>query len=197
MTKRPKPQNLKMVLLVLSFTCCACSSLRPGDLLFHVVEHDNHITEVTPGMIDHVAIYLGGDSVLEAVPRSGVVVNPLSVVLEREPGSYLRGTVRGADRRRSLQQALGYRGCPYDSLYLPEGEAIYCSELVQLSYVDKNGAPLFQPIPMSFHDADGHITPYWQQFYARQGLDVPEGRPGTNPSEMALRPQVIIKKLKY
>lgn len=175
--------------------CClaACSSLREGDLLFHVASQGNNITDVTPGMTDHVAICLGGDSVVEAIPGKGVVVTPLGEVLHREEGYYVKGRVKKADAKQSVAHARRYLGLPYDSLFLPGNDAIYCSELVQLSMVDKRGKPLLQPVPMSFHDASGRITDYWTKFYERFGLPVPEGQPGTNPGELQQRRNVKVR----
>ena len=45
---------------------------------------------------------------------------------------------------------------------------------------------------MSFHDDTGNITDYWKEFYKKQGLEVPEGQPGTNPSELSQRENVKI-----
>ena len=165
--------------------------LKSGDLLFHLTKKSNAITDVTPGMIDHVAIYLGGDSVIEAVGR-GVVITPLDSLCMQE-GRYLVGRVSKLCRKASLRNALTFLGRHYDWLYLPDNADIYCSELVQLSYVDKKGKPLFATIPMSFHDQTGRITDYWTQFYSRRGLQVPEGKPGTNPGEMSQRGIVTIK----
>lgn len=184
---------LLLLLALVSAGCTPHSSLLDeGDLLFHVVAQGNHITEVTPGQIDHVAIYAGKNMVVEAIPGQGVVTTPLHELLSREDGHYLKGRVKGADRQRSLENACQYLGLPYDSLYLPTADAIYCSELVQLSFVDKHGQRLLVPVPMSFHDSTGHITAYWQQFYARHGMDVPEGQPGTNPAELSKRQIVKI-----
>ena len=47
----------------------SCQSLSMGDLLFHVVEKGNAITDVTPGMIDHVAIVISKDR-FEVNPES-------------------------------------------------------------------------------------------------------------------------------
>lgn len=170
----------------------SCQTVRTGDLLFHVSENGNAITAVTPGMIDHVAIVLSKDSVIEAVPGKGVTTTAIDA-LSRQQGSYLIGRVGKADTRQSLLNARQYIGCRYDSLYLPGNADIYCSELVLLSFVDKHGSLLFQPIPMSFHDQTGRITDYWTQFYSRRGLQVPEGKPGTNPGEMSQRGIVTIK----
>lgn len=164
--------------------------------MFHINEQGNHITEVTDGSADHVAIYLGGDSVLEAVPAAGVVLTPLSTLLSREKGYYVAGRVRNTDVEASLGNAMQYAGLPYDSLYLQGNSAIYCSELVELSFVDKNGGKLFSTIPMSFHNTEGKITEYWTKLYSSHGMTVPEGAPGTNPNDMMRSSCVIIKKLK-
>lgn len=180
-------------LLSITVCCSSCQSLQRGDLLFHLPETDNHITAVTQGKADHVVIFLG-DSVLEAVPGKGVVINTLSSVMLRDEGHYVMGRVRGADIERSIANARQLLGRPYDSIFSNSMEAIYCSELVQQSYVDKQGKQLFAPIAMSFHDSSGHITSYWQEFYDSKGLSVPEGQPGSNPAD--LMKKVKIKKEK-
>lgn len=175
--------------------CASCQSLRPGDLLFHVAPQDNAITSVTPGMIDHVALCINRDSVIEAI-GTGVVITHIDTVLTREEGHYLRGRIKGVDAKRTLQNARRYLGRPYDRLYLPNDSAIYCSELIQLSAVNHRGEALLETIPMSFHDATGRITDYWRTFYQQQGMSVPEGWPGTNPGELSQRPIVELRPLK-
>ena len=175
--------------LLLTASCC---SLRRGDLLFHVVTADTPITLVTPAGIDHVAIYAGHDSVVEALPRVGVVTTPLHSLVSRDGGSYLRGRVRHAHRRRSVSCALSYVGQPYDSLYLPGADAIYCSELVLLSFVDHHSTPLLTTVPMTFRDSTGAIPQYWTDLYARHGMAVPEGAPGSNPGELSQRKEITV-----
>ena len=178
----------KISYVLLLFLLTSCSTLQPGDLLFHVVEQDNVITAVTPGMIDHVAIVISKDSVIEAVGQ-GVKTTPIDS-LRLQSGYYLIGKVKGIDRKQSLQNARQYLGHSYDHLFLADNEAIYCSELVQLSFVNDKGEALFTCIPMSFHDASGNILSYWTQFYARYQMDVPEGQPGTNPGELSQRSNI-------
>ena len=184
------------VLTALVLCCAACSALKEGDLLFHMAVSDNRITAVTPGMIDHVAIYAGGDSVVEAIPRLGVVSTPLHRLLQREDGYYLRGRVKGADGGLTVGNARHYLGLPYDTLYLQHNGAVYCSELVLLACTNRQGQRLLAPVPMTFRDSTGTIPAYWQQLYARHGMGVPEGQPGSNPGEMARRKEIVIKKLK-
>lgn len=187
-------RQIRLVLLFMTLVVSACvsrpkesgdTSLLPADLLFHVSDTINEVTDVTSGMIDHVAIVLTTDTVIEAVSR-GVVLTPVDS-LRRQSGYYIIGKVSGVDIDATLQRARSFLGKPYDELFLPDNDSIYCSELVQLAFVDAQGRPVFEPVPMSFHDSTGHITDYWQSFYAARGMSVPEGWPGTNPVELSRR----------
>ena len=178
-------------------------AVEEGDLLFAAQADDNAITQVTQGVdnlaIDHVAIMhrIGGDTgplyALEAIPRQGVVLTPIDSLVAREQGAnFVLGRVLGVDVGCSVRQALRYVGLPYDDLYLPGDSAIYCSELVQMCYVDTAGRQIFGTIPMSFHDRSGRILDYWTEFYRKRGMTVPEGLPGTNPGQLSRHPNVTI-----
>lgn len=190
------------------FCCCGITAqissrhdgdrLAEGDLLFCVAKSGNNITDVTQGVdgqkIDHVAIaHRQGKRwyALEAVHR-GVCLTPMDSFLVRRDfvvRAQLRDTVGvGA----SVQRALQFLGCPYDFNFMPDDSAFYCSELVQKCYRDRKGQLVFQPIPMSFHDKTGKVTAYWKDYYARQGLRVPEGEPGSNPGDLSRNKAVRI-----
>ena len=192
--------------------------LHDGDLLFQLSERGSAITDVTTGIdalpVEHVGIYLATDCdgrlaaagivppcVLEAIPEEGVTLTPLDTFLarsvadgeERLPLVLVgRVTQPDFDAELSLASALAYLGTPYDSLFMPDDRAIYCSELVQKSYVTRLGREVFAPIPMTFRDATGEILPHWEEFYMRLGLVVPEGEPGSNPGELSRRANVEI-----
>ena len=182
----------------------ATDELQSCDLLFVVNHQGNAITQSTTRSgslpIDHVAIVLReGDSlwVYEAAPGKGVSHTPLSrfandylhaadpqyaIAVGRVTSSVIDTT---ATKMRFTQIT-----APYDSLYLPDDSAYYCSELVQKTFVDHQGSLIFPTIPMSFHNEAGEILPFWTQLYARHGMAVPEGAPGTNPGQIAHNPQV-------
>jgi len=174
-------------------TSCG-GGLCSGDLLFVVAPQGNAITSVTHGAdglpIDHVAI-CDGERVLEAVPGFGVRHTPRDSFLLRHRDEQGRSLVRvgrvrhGLDLQQTLQRARQYVGLPYDSLYSPSDAAIYCSELVQKSYVDRQGRSLFPEIPMEFRDSTGRIPQHFVDFYHSRGLPVPEGKPGTNPGQLS------------
>ena len=206
----------RIFLLLLQVFLLACSTnmpvestgkyamLREGDLLFCIAVKGNAITDVTEGTenlnIDHLAIvhYRGNSPyALEAV-RQGVVLTEIDSFMKRNSrnaslplvlASRLRDTTGVS---HSVSRALTHLGKPYDYNFMPDDDRIYCSELVQKSYVDVNGELIFKPIPMSFHDRNGRITDYWKAYYGRQGLQVPEGEPGSNPGDLSRRKELTV-----
>jgi len=177
--------------------------LHNGDLLFFAqASGGNAITQVTNGtddlQIDHVAILYRsqqGDSVIEAIHK-GVVLSSLDSVEARAHRNNERIIVGRItcdfDTLQSLRIAKTHLGKPYDFYFEPTDSAIYCSELVQLSYVTHHGNAIFNTIPMSFHTPDGKILPYWTEYYRRAGKNVPEGEPGTNPGQLSRSENISI-----
>lgn len=209
---------LLVVVLGCSDERVSVSDLRGGDLLFVVNGQGNNITDVTDGVdglgIDHIAVFSDGN-VIEAIPEYGVVENPLDSFLVRlsDRESVLVGRIEGLDVEESVTNARKFLGKPYDDIFMPSDSAIYCSELVQKSFVFKDGLKkrdhnvkevdskaigsgtkhfVFGTIPMSFHDSTGNVTEFWTKFYSARGLVVPEGEPGTNPGQLSRDPNVKI-----
>ena len=192
---------LLLSLSVFMDTTLSGQVLQEGDLLFCCPDTANAITDVTSGAngmsIDHVAIVhriSGNDGVLFVIEAKKPVVclTPLDSFLIENPCVLVGRVDADVDFRKSVRRCLMMVGKPYDDLFLPGDSALYCSELVQLNYVDSRDCLVFAPIPMSFHDESGQITDYWRDFYARQNMGVPEGAPGSNPGELSRRPQVSI-----
>lgn len=175
--------------------------LKNGDLLFYAQDNGNAITDVTQGFdclaIDHVAIVHRTTkklSTIEAISR-GVVRFPIDSTLNRKRDGlhvYVGRICGSFDKKQSIIKALSYLNRPYDFYFEPTDSAIYCSELVQLSYIDEDGKSIFHTIPMSFHDRKGQITDYWKDFYSKAFKKVPEGKPGTNPGDISRNKRVKI-----
>ena len=194
---------MKQLAILFALLIVACSSdiddqstlLQDGDLLFCYTPSGNAITDVTQGaeglQIDHVGIFYKSH-VIEAVRWRGVTITPLDSFLKDNHNYVVAAKVENANTKKSIERALSFVGLPYDSLFMPDDRAIYCSELVQKSYVNDEDSLVFEPIPMSFHDENGEITPYWTAFYRRYDMDVPEGWPGSNPGDLSRRKNVII-----
>ena len=180
--------------------------LAEGDLLFCASPKGNQITDVTLGVeglkIDHVAIvhFIGKKwYALEAIHK-GVCLTRSDSFLVRRNDVVVARLCDTVGVNKSVERAMAQLGKPYDFNFMPDDSAFYCSELVQKSYRDASGQLIFHPIPMSFHDKTGMVTPYWKDYYARQGLCVPEGAPGSNPGDLsrnkALRILGWLKRIK-
>lgn len=166
------------------------NKLHDCDLLFHIPEANNNITDVTSGddriSADHVAVFVrleGEPMVLDATHRGVALRRADSLTAER--GRYVSVRVEGVDRHMTIKNIMSFMGRPYDYKFYADDREIYCSELVQKCFVDKEGKKLFRTIPMSFHDASGEVTQYWKDYYRnRWNAAVPEGEEGTNPADI-------------
>lgn len=174
------------------------NNFKEGDLLFCISPNANNITAVTKGIkgqqIDHVAIvhkYNNNTCALEAIHK-GVCLTPIDSFMARR-NQVLHTRLRDTTGvYKSVKRALQYIGRPYDFFFMPSDSAFYCSELVQKCYFTSHGKQIFKPIPMSFHDKTGKITPFWTEYYAKQGLKVPEGEPGSNPGQLSRSKKIRI-----
>ena len=166
------------------------SELEDCDLLFHVPDAANNITDVTSGSdrisTDHVAIFFrieGVPVVIDATSRGVAIRRADSLMAGGDKYVFVR--VHDIDREATLKKALFFLGRPYDYKFFADDKEIYCSELVQKSFTGRDGRLVFKTIPMSFHDETGKITDYWKEYYrSRWNLPVPEGEEGTNPADM-------------
>ena len=76
-------------------------------------------------------------------------------------------------------------GRTYDYAYDEENTDIYCSELVRFSYKDSTNGFIFDPIAMTFKNQNtGQFDSFWVESYHKMGLEIPEGKNGTNPLYM-------------
>jgi len=188
------------------------TALQQGDLLFNIASPSRDglsraITSVAEGIdlqqVSHVAIVCrepdGQLYALEASSRHGVWLHPISSYFAESDHSaeglplVLLGRLKDTTlATAAVERAKSYLGRPYDFQYLPSDSAIYCSELIQLSYFDATGEPLFPQVPMSFHDSTGAILPFWTEHYRQWDMAVPEGLPGTHPGGISRSDQIDI-----
>ena len=186
----------------------AAQRLQTGDLIFVGIpadysldadSMDSAITTATGGQTElnriHVAIAEiaeGETWIIDATIRHGVDRHPLDTFLRdftlRDGSLPVFEIKRLRDDARAeefVANARQYLGLPYDSTFLPDNDAFYCTELVYCSYLDPDGNPLFRSEPMNFKNAEGEFPLYWKQLFDRLGQDIPQGVPGTNPQGMA------------
>ena len=193
---------------------CACTApddsfrLQTGDLLFQVGSGrmSSAIYTVTFGESDinytHVGIALvKGDTVfvIEAIPqgvskthldtfllRSAQIDKKPIVAVGRLKPEY-RGYIPDA-----VARAKNLLGKPYDFVFCAENDAYYCSELVEVAFLNRQNIPIFEPINMNFRDGDVNLPTYWTTHFERHNAEIPENKPGSNPGNMSRSDKIDI-----
>lgn len=172
--------------------------LRPGDLLFFrdTTGMGSAVREST-GEYTHVALVESVDDtvwIIDATQRYGVSRRPLTRkygssdfpdVYRFKSGCFSIDSV--------LSRARSFIGQPYDNAFLPDNGALYCSELIYevfLNDCSDKGKHLIEAKPMNWRDKNGNLPQYWQEHFKKLGMPVPEGVPGTNPTDMSRSPQL-------
>ncbi|MBQ5983784.1 MAG: glycoside hydrolase [Bacteroidales bacterium] len=201
------------VLCVLAGSCAREEGLRTGDLVFVGIPADYSLDEssmdsaiagATGGKeglnLIHVAIAEVSDGrtwIIDATIRHGVDRHPLDTFLTdftlKDGSMPVFKVMRLKDAsvaRSAVERAKQFIGMPYDVAFQPDNGALYCTELVQESYLSRKGSRIFPSAPMNFKNAEGEFPVYWTQLFERIGQSIPQGVPGTNPQEMSRDPHL-------
>lgn len=180
----------------------------PMGVLFFVKDTTGmgQVIQASTGVYTHVAVSIctdSGEYLWEATRPEGVICRPLLEALNSwwfEGGLdttrafldvvTMRQITVPFDTLRLLASLQSFLGQPYDDFFLPDNGRMYCSELIYESFYDLSGNRLFEAKPMNFRAADGSMPPYWTHYFDSLGVVIPEGVPGTNPTDMISSPHL-------
>ena len=163
-------------------------------MLFYVdTEGMGAAVSESTGRYTHVAMVASvGDTVwiIDATQRYGVSRRPFLRKPEesRKPYPDIFRLNIPFDTATVIERAMARVGQPYDNAFLPDNGALYCSELIYECFRDTDGTPLFEAKPMNWRNKEGDLPEYWQQHFKQLGMAVPEGVPGTNPTDLSRSP---------
>ncbi len=180
--------------------------LQTGDLLFVAIPADYQLdstsmdsaiaasTSQSLRLIHTAIVEVRGDStwVIDATIKRGVARYPLQEFLQdftlkdgSLPVLMVKRLKQPYDVEDFVERAKTFIGQPYDVAFLPDNDAMYCTELVRESYRPDGTGWLFPNKPMNFQNEDGTYPPYWEQLFALLEMPIPQGVMGTNPEEMS------------
>ncbi len=195
--------TMMLYLLILLFTQCTTHQntvqLQNGDLLFVTAKETglsgaiNNVTQKQKiASFDHIGILekVGKKLfVLHAVPKGGSQKQSLKDFVEdqkRDQQNIVVYRLKSEYRKsipNAIEKAHSMLGKPYNFNYILDEGSYYCSDFVERAFREDH---IFKLEPMSFTDPKtGKVNAFWEEFYAKKNLKVPEGEPGCNPNGLA------------
>lgn len=201
-SKSKSVRNIFVLLILLVFTGCRnifSAGLENGDLLFVTAKSTglsgaiNNVTQQQENVsFDHIGILEKsgyGTFVLHAAPEEGSQRQELQSFLQDQKKNGQRIIVYRLKPpyRKTIPDAIGKAhsmlGKPYNFNYILDENSYYCSDFIERAFRKDH---VFELKPMSFKDPQtGSTNAFWEEFYRKKNLKVPEGEPGCNPNGLA------------
>jgi len=173
--------------------------LKNGDLLFVTAKESglsgaiNNVTQKQKNAsFDHIGILQKdkmGVFVLHAAPKGGSQKQNLNEFLKDQANDGQKVVVYRLKPQfqknipDAIEKANSMLGKPYNFNYILDDNSYYCSDYIERAFrKDK----IFTLEPMTFIDPKtGKTNMFWEEFYAKKNLKVPEGELGCNPNGLA------------
>lgn len=173
--------------------------LQNGDLLFVTAKESglsgaiNNVTQKQKAVsFDHIGILEKEGSkmfVLHAAPKGGSQKQDLKDFIkdQKEDGQEVIVYRLKPEYQKAIPEAVKKAnlmlGKPYNFNYILDENSYYCSDFVERAFRTEN---IFKLEPMTFIDPKtGKTNTFWEEFYTKKNLKVPEGQPGCNPNGLA------------
>lgn len=175
------------------------SRLENGDLLFVTAKETglsgaiNNVTRKQENAsFDHIGILeknKAGNFVLHAAPKGGSQKQNLKDFIKDQKNDGQRVIVYRLKTQykkavpEALSKANSMLGKPYNFNYILDEHSYYCSDFIERAFRDDG---IFKLEPMTFIDPKtGKTNAFWEEFYQKKNLKIPEGEPGCNPNGLA------------
>lgn len=192
-----------LCLIPLLLTQCSTQKntvqLQNGDLLFVTAKETglsgaiNNVTQKQKtASFDHIGILEKEGNklfVLHAAPKGGSQKQSLKEFVEDQKKDQQNIVVYRlkAEYQKSIpiaiEKAHSMLGKPYNFNYILDENSYYCSDFIERAFREDN---IFKLEPMTFIDPKtGKVNAFWEEFYGKKNLKVPEGEPGCNPNGLA------------
>ncbi|PWW30660.1 YiiX/YebB-like N1pC/P60 family cysteine hydrolase [Chryseobacterium sp. AG844] len=173
--------------------------LKNGDLLFVTAKETglsgaiNNVTQKQKtASFDHIGILEKEGRkmfVLHAAPKGGSQRQDLKDFMkdQKEEGQEVIIYRLKPEYQKAIPEAVkkanSMLGKPYNFNYILDENSYYCSDFVERAFRNEH---IFKLEPMTFIDPKtGKTNTFWEEFYTKKNLKVPEGEPGCNPNGLA------------
>jgi hypothetical protein len=194
-----KALAIAFILLIAGCKSRPGEDLKNGDLLFVTAKEAglsgaiNNVTQKQKNAsFDHIGILKKeGKSffVLHAAPKGGSQKQSLRDFMRDQSEDEQHIVVYRLKEEfqkaipSALKKAESMLGKPYNFNYILDDKSYYCSDFIERAFKDDH---IFKLEPMTFMDPKtGKTNVFWEEFYKKKNLKVPEGELGCNPNGLA------------
>lgn len=199
-----------LLLLVSGCKGLSVSQLENGDLLFVTAKETglsgaiNNVTQKEKAIsFDHIGILEKENNVffvLHAAPKGGSQKQALKDFMrdQAQEGQKVIVYRLKPEYKKAIPSAINKAelmlGKPYNFNYILDENSYYCSDFIERAFREDH---IFKLEPMTFIDPKtGKTNEFWEEFYKKKNLKVPEGELGCNPNGLAGSDKLIrIKEL--
>lgn len=200
-----------MVSCILACKSAQLSGLDNGDLLFVTAKDTglsgaiNNVTKKQENAsFDHIGIVeknRDGIFVLHAAPKGGSQKQSVKEFIKEHSDEDRKVMIYRLKPQyqnavpAAIRKAESMLGKPYNFNYILDENSYYCSDFIERAFREDH---IFKLEPMTFIDPKTDTTnAFWQEFYQKKNLEIPEGEPGCNPNGLAASGKLeIIGELK-
>lgn len=188
-----------LLLLISGCKSLGVSQLENGDLLFVTAKETglsgaiNNVTQKEKTIsFDHIGILEKENNaffVLHASPKGGSQKQTLKDFVrdQAQEGQKVIVYRLKPEYQKIIPYAINKAGSmlgkPYNFNYILDENSYYCSDFIERAFREDH---IFTLEPMTFIDPKtGKTNEFWEEFYKKKNLKVPEGEPGCNPNGLA------------
>jgi len=125
--------------------------------------------------------------IIHSSPNKGVHIDSLKDFLHSATWAVAETVCDEQVAIRAVSLAEKNLGRPYNHTLYPDREGLYCSQLVTVCYLNKDGTSYFESTPMNFRSPDGSMPKFWTETFQAYRTQIPESIPGSNPHKLYLQ----------
>lgn len=180
--------------------------IKAGTILFSVSNDDSEFSQAVSSSaisideiaIDHVALLIEKNKVIEATPENGVAIVEFKEFLNKSKVVFAVNIKNKTVEKNALKISKHFLGKGYNHTFEPDNTTIYCSQLITESFLYSDGSRYFLLNPMNFLNEYGDFIPYWVSYYKQYNKKIPQGVMGSHPKQLFIRKNLFrkIKRIK-
>ncbi|MWP48964.1 YiiX/YebB-like N1pC/P60 family cysteine hydrolase [Gilliamella sp. Lep-s21] len=183
------------------------NNIQCGDIIFQSLKKNNAFngavslsgaalnTDEITNNINHVGLYVGNNTVIEATQNYGVIEQSLTDFVCVAKYNIIARIHDVGIIKNALKRAKTCLGSPYNHSFHPNANGFYCSELITYAFKTEQGNDYFELYPMNFKNLiTKQILPYWIDYYLSIKQIIPQGELGSHPQQL-LRQRHLFKTI--